>query len=280
MSSTFPDDGTSLVIDSGKPGPTLLVLGGVHGDETCGIEVVRAILTKTFAPVVPRGKLIVALANPFAIARGKRFVRCNMNRAFLPGVVCECDECGRARTLKVLLDQADVLLDIHASYTPASEPFLICEQNALPYVGAMPIGKVCFGFDDVQPGGTDYYVNARGKVGMCLECGYLADPRSTDIAFGCLSALLAALGEVPASDAIRPPPFFRAAFQYVSRENFVLRAPLADFEGVAADQLLGTDGGSDVRSPRDGAVLFAVDRAGAGEESFVFLDTNVSASTH
>src|SRR5581483_3304849 len=57
------------VIDSGKPGPTVFISGGVHGDEAAGAAAATGILKWQ----VTKGKLIVLpRANVVALAAHKR----------------------------------------------------------------------------------------------------------------------------------------------------------------------------------------------------------------
>lgn len=263
-----------FTIDSGRPGPTLLVLGGVHGDEPCGVELVERTASEPSAFAPRRGKIVCALGNPAAIAAKKRFVTHNLNRLFLPsdeGNPCTCPEHERARQLRPLLRSADVLLDIHASYTPKSEPFLICERNALPIVLGVPVPTVCFGFDAVQPGGTDYFMNAAGKIGICVECGYLGDA-SNDIAERSLLAVMRGMGMADGDgvgDAKKT--LLEATLLYVTRENFRVASPFADFDRVRRGEIIGHDGAEPVLAEDDASILFARDCGGPGEEAFVLL---------
>lgn len=263
----------SMLFDSGIPGPTVLVLGGVHGDERGGIKLVRDLLSGKNIPAITKGKLIAALGNLAAIAADKRCLEHNMNRAFInaPDIACACVECSRAKELTTLLDEADILLDLHASFTPGTQPFLICERNALPYVGAMDMPNVCFGFDAVQPGGTDYYANRIGKVGICVECGYLSEKAGVSIASNALASLLATMDMVGMPKPMVEKRCFQATCQYVSKENFTLRKPFEDFEAVKKGDVIGRDGHAEIRAPENGYVLFACNQREPRKESFVFL---------
>lgn len=272
---TLYDDRTMIRMDSGLPGPRSVVLGGVHGNERTGVDLVRSILAGAYRPDIRRGSCIAALANLPAIESNARFITHNMNRSLARDwPACTCAECVRSKVVRDLLDQADVLLDVHESYNPQSRPFVICERNALPIVRGLPIDTVCFGFDAVQPGGTDEYMNRNGKTGICIECGYLGNGNGNlaravaDAFFGVMNGF--------APRMVASQSFFQARFQYRVRSSFALAIPLADFEVVERGQLLGKDGGEDVRAPTAGAVLFASDEPSPGGEAFVFLEPVVA----
>ena len=54
-----------------------------------------------------------------------------------------------------------------------------------------------------------------------------------------------------------------------STDNFILSKPFADFEEIDAGQIIGTDGGKEVRSSKDGVILFAKNCDKLGSEAFL-----------
>lgn len=263
-----------MIIDSGRPGPTLLVLGGVHGDERCGVELVSSMMRRPQDFMPSNGKIVCAFGNPAAIKMNVRCVTHNLNRLFLPAEessACSCSEHERVAALRTLFASADVLLDIHASFTPQSEPFVICERNALELIRGIPPKRVCFGFDAIQPGGTDYYMNAIGKVGICVECGYLGDTPN-NVAERSLAAVMNNMGMWNFSDArVEAPAYLQAYQQYFTRENFRLAIPFADFDELNPESLIGYDGSKPVYAKERSKILFAHNCAGSGAEAFVLL---------
>jgi len=214
---------------------------------------------------------VAALWEFEAIRMHKRSLKHNINRMCVEGNACGCMECRRAMELMSLMDRCDVLIDMHASYTAATRPFLICERNPLPNIGPLLVPTACFGFDDVKAGGTDAYMNAKGKVGICVECGFLTDPASTEIARASLMALLRTMGMIAGDPADVPKELLQAEYQYVSKTNCILEKSFADFDAVTAGERIGTDGGVDIRAPKNGCLLFAADQKEPGKEAFVFL---------
>ena len=159
-----------------NPGLSTAIFVGVHGNEPCGIRAIENFFKHNS---IENGTVIVVFANPHAVEKNVRFTEFNLNRAFknideYPDEIKSTYEVQRAQELKKILEDVDVLLDIHSSTSIESEPFVICEQNAMTYVNAFPesFSKVVSGFDNLQPGGTDWYMNSVGKVGICIECGF------------------------------------------------------------------------------------------------------------
>ena len=257
------------------PGPTSLILAGVHGDEVCGVETFRKILSTLR---IEAGTVICMFGNPRAIEARTRFVETNLNRLFMPDTVLKEEqklsyEYTRAQLIKSYLERADVLLDIHASFTPKSRAFVICEPVAYTIVETLPVDTVVSGFDAVEPGGTDYYMNTLGKIGICLECGYIGDKKSYEVAENGLNAFLQTRGHVRTevrTTRIEQTYITVQTLYYAKSSVFRLTKRFADFETVPQGTAIGIDGTSIVKAPYDGVILFAQDTNKVGEEAFLF----------
>lgn len=93
----------------------LLVIGGMHGNEPLGIEIVRRLRKQ------PVGNVDAILANQSAVAKNCRFVDADLNRSF-PG------DCGskeyephRANELLKMCGNYDVVLDFHNTHCPGND---------------------------------------------------------------------------------------------------------------------------------------------------------------
>ena len=179
----------------------------------------------------------------------------------------------RAQLLKKYLDQADALLDVHASNTPNSNPFIICTAQAEKIIPYLPARIVVTGFDQVQPGGTDCYMNSQGKIGICIECGYLKSKKATDLAEKSILAFLQARGHLPKKQHSKKEKqkFIHMSSLYLTKTNsFTLSKPFADFEKIKKGQVIGTDGQKKITATTDGVILFARNREKIGDEAFLF----------
>jgi succinylglutamate desuccinylase len=261
-----------LELKGEENGPTSMILVGVHGNEKCGIEALRELLPSL---QITRGSVFIGYGNPSAVEQGVRFVDSNLNRMFKPlELLSEKDrgsyEYKRAQLLKDYLKKSGALLDVHASLTPNSQPFIICEANAKGVAEYLPIDLVVSGFDRIEPGGTDYYMNSIGKVGICVECGYVGDSGSTEIAKESILNFLKACGHLANDKEIRKQLHIEMYDIYKTKsDTFVLSKPFKDFEEISTGQIIGTDGGKEVRAERNSVILFARDRDQAGDEAFL-----------
>ncbi|HET6788668.1 MAG TPA: succinylglutamate desuccinylase/aspartoacylase family protein, partial [Aquabacterium sp.] len=110
-----------------QPGPRLIILGAVHGNETCGTRAIERLLhdLKHGALSLRCGLLtLVPVCNPLAYEQGRREGDRNLNRRLQPTVQPMAFEDHVANALCPLLAAHDVLLDLHSFHTPG-DPFVM-----------------------------------------------------------------------------------------------------------------------------------------------------------
>ncbi len=109
------------------PGPRLLVLGAVHGNEMCGARAIAQLIEEldSGALAIQRGTLtLVPVSNPLACQLKQRMGDRNLNRKMAPRAIPQDFEDRLANVLCPLLDAHDVLLDLHSFHTGGA-PFVM-----------------------------------------------------------------------------------------------------------------------------------------------------------
>jgi len=114
------------------PGPKLLVLGAVHGNEVCGAKAITQLLqdlnNREFA--IERGTVtLVPITNPLAYQLKQRTGDRNLNRNMAPSAIPQDFEDRIANVLCPLLDAHEVLLDLHSFHTGGAPFVMIGPQN-------------------------------------------------------------------------------------------------------------------------------------------------------
>lgn len=110
-----------------QPGPRLIILGAVHGNETCGTRAIERLLLSLGRgdTRLLRGQLtLVPVCNPLAFEQGRREGDRNLNRRLQPTEQPVEFEDHVANALCPLLAEHEVLLDLHSFHTPG-EPFVM-----------------------------------------------------------------------------------------------------------------------------------------------------------
>ena len=114
------------------PGPRLLVLGAVHGNEVCGTRAITQLLEDIDkgALTIARGTVtFVPVTNPLAYQLKQRVGDRNLNRNMAPSAIAQDFEDRIANVLCPLLDAHDVLLDLHSFHTGGAPFVMIGPQD-------------------------------------------------------------------------------------------------------------------------------------------------------
>jgi hypothetical protein len=212
------------------PGPRLIVLGAVHGNETCGTRAIERVLAELEAGQwqLQRGALsMVPVANPLAYANGTRNGERNLNRRLLPTDAPREVEDHIANLLCPWLAAHDVLLDLH-SFRGPGEPFVLRgpadnDGPLEPFAHAAAEGRLaeCLGPTRIVEGwmtvyaegaarrrargmtedaevsygiGTTEYMRSQGGYAVTLECGQHEDPAAPAVAYRAIRRTIALLG--------------------------------------------------------------------------------------
>jgi len=93
----------------------VLIIGGMHGNEPLGLEIVKLLKTK------PLDNVDALFANEQAIADNCRFIKNDLNRSF-PGKSSSKEyEPRRAAQILEIAKKYDVVLDFHNTYCPDND---------------------------------------------------------------------------------------------------------------------------------------------------------------
>lgn len=263
-----------ITLDSGKPGKTVTVIAGIHGNEICGLFAFSQIIPKL---KITAGKVHFVYGNLRAIERNQRQIDVNLNRIFKPDEELTEEEkksyeYKEAQRIKKVLDESDALLDLHSSRNKESVPFAIVGAQSVEIAQKMPFTFISTGWDIVEPGGTDDYMNRQKKINICAECGYNLDPAAVDTAKAMILTFLASLGSI--NKDIVPyrgdQTLIHAYYIYHTKtNNFQLAKVFSDFEKVTKGSVIGVDDAVEVRAPEDSYIVFALNRDTVGAEAFV-----------
>ena len=297
-----------------QSGPRLIVLGAVHGNETCGTRAIERVLGEldSGALRIERGLLtLVPVANPLAYAKGERRGERNLNRRLLPTDQPTEFEDRIANVLCPWLAAHDGLLDLHSFASPGRpfvmrgpadnsgtlEPFAhaAAEGRFAAHLGPTRIvegwmaayaqgaaRRRALGFaDDGDPSygvGTTEYMRSCGGWAVTLECGQHADPAAPEVGYRAIRQAIALLGL--ADIALAPPA---AEFERLRLTEVVDRQHQADrfvrpwrsFDAVCAGEHVGErHDGTPVIASADGHIVFPDASALPGHEWFYFAEAS------
>jgi len=266
-------------LDSGRPGPHVMVNALTHGNEVSGAHALVRLIEAGIAPA--HGRLTWSFANvaafeafdpaePFAA----RYLDEDFNRVWdretLDGPR-RSRELDRAREMRPLIDTVDYLLDLHST-SLAMAPMALCGRRdkglALARGTGYPAHVV---IDDGHAAGRrlrDYaFFDDPGdpRAALLVECGQHFAAEAPVVAIETTLRFLRHCGVIEATADAASQPRARPGAQCVvhvteavtvSSDDFAFTRAFAGFEVVAkAGTVFAHDGGRALRTPYDDCVM-------------------------
>lgn len=263
--------------DSGVPGPNVMVSAVVHGNEPCGAIALDWLLQADVRPV--RGRLTLGFMNIAAYLafdpadpNATRWMDEDFNRVWDTAVL-EGDrdsiELRRAREVRPVLDEVDLLLDLHTMQHKAPPLMMsgrhpkgkdLARQVGVPEKVVGDAGHAAGrrmrdygGFDDPSS----------PKAAVLIECGQHWEASAGDLALQATARFLEATGVVapglaaPFGEPAVAQQFFTVReVVTIQQETFVFSEPFTGGEVIAkAGTLIGHDGDTPVHTPFDDMML-------------------------
>lgn len=265
------------VAEANEAGPTVAIFGGVHGDELTGIEVVKQTLQGID---IETGRIFVALGNLAAIQAGKRHTGFNLNRAFRDLTPNELEvyddlpyELKRAQALNGILSVSDALLDLHDFADPNGPIFMITEDRGFDVARAIGAPVISNGWSTAEPGGSDYYMETMGRIGICYELGDKTKPMiNLERGLGARDRFLEQMGlrEKVSAPLFEDPRFIRNDRSvYMLPGDFRFARDFRTFDKLEEGELIAVNGETQYTAESGQVIIFPfVKKPAVGEEAF------------
>lgn len=245
--------------------PSIAIVGGIHGDEPCGVHAVERLISERPSVSEPV-KLVVA--NERAIESGRRYVDEDLNRAF-PGDETAASHEGRlaARLMDELA--GTLVMSLHSTRSHA-EPFAVVDhvtETSRRVVSQLSIGAL------VETGA---FADGRLRTGaetIEVECGLQGTQRAAENAVRLVREFLTATGALPGDTLTHQLPHFRLT-DTISKDSADRYEVFVDnFERVEpGDQFAAADGEPHVASDAFYPVLLS---ANGYEDVFGYTATKL-----
>ena len=227
-----------------EEGPSVIIMGATHGNETCGTEAIRRVMAELDSgerKIAAGSVTFVPVVNPLAYFKNERNGDRNLNRNLFPKIEPQDFEDRIANWLCPLLAQHDVLLDLHSFNAAHGEPFVMVgpvnnDGPLEPFVHAekeralarrLGVRRFVTGWMAAYGGGvqrrsrgnaaeletvlrygvgTTEYMRTTGGYALTLECGQHVDPKAPQVAYDAIINTLAFLKLIDAPEP-EPVPF-------------------------------------------------------------------------
>ena len=292
------------------PGPLLICIGGMHGNESAGILAIKEVLRlleieKDFNPGFHyKGSFVGILGNLPAIRKGERFIDRDLNRMLLPEELerisstseelwtsedRECIELVRAieAEKKKCTPSASLILDLHTT-TADGGIFTIAADDAMSRTLAKGLhAPVIQGFEEKLKGTTLGFFNKPQKDSYCIvfEAGQHYDPESVYRTAAAIVNCMRTIGSVDSRDVDHRhdgmlikmseglPKVTRLIFHYKisPQEEFIMNPGFTNFQPLKAGEIVARNEQGSVTSPVDGLMLMPKYQA-LGDDGFFVVE--------
>ena len=288
------------------PGPTLVVVAGVHGNEPSGVIALTRLLQELEAGTGdPGGRLVGLRGNCQALDLGARWIDQDLNRLWTEEQVdwirahpdpSQLD--GEIREQAQLLQIVDplvsttsggqlYLLDLHST-SGQSAPFsIVNHQPSSRRLGARFPVPMVLGLHDEIHGSLVSYFDSRGIPALGFEGGQHESKEAIIFHLAILRLAVVFTGILREEDC----PHFRQSMKALEqssrdlprahqvrhrhpvqpRDQFRMEPDLVNFQSVRKNQLLASDRTGEIRSPRPGRILMPLYQA-QGDDGFFIVD--------
>ena len=275
----------------GAAGPTLIAIGGIHGNEPAGVRALEVVLTELGKPGrgLHRGRFIALAGNRPALEAGVRYVDRDLNRIWTEGDEVEDVEARERSELRALLEAlrrespaSTLLVDLHTT-SGSAPPFVVVGDGrasrelalalAVPLVLALPTeirgtlvdhldraGWTNVGFESGSHLGLESVALATAALWLLLGVAGLLDPGDRRVVAARRHLEAAAEGFPRAVEVFHHHPI-------AAERQFRMRPGYRSFLPVEAGELLGTEGLDEIRAPASGQLLMPLYQR-AGSEGF------------
>jgi succinylglutamate desuccinylase len=279
-----------LRLKAAEPGPMLIVLGGIHGNEPAGLHAIEPLLERL---ALDAGDFVVLSGNRAALAQGVRYIERDLNRGWSDEAIASLGDSPEDEEQRGLLGAIEdaladargpvTFLDLHTT-SAEGHPFVVVGDDpahrALAHAFGLP---VFLGLVGKLSGALTPYLCTRGITALAIEGGQNDDEWSVVRHTAAIRIALVECGLLAAS-SLGPLNLSRKLLdnaredlpheiEIVSRyaitpeDDFRMEPGFSNIHPVRAGTLIARDRHGDIRAPEDGLVVMPLYQ-GQGDDGF------------
>ncbi len=299
LNATLEIDRIIGQVDGAKPGPCLIFIGGIHGNEPSGVFALHRVFQELRERKVEvKGSIIALAGNLWALERAERFQETDLNRLWTSGNVKRLEDGTFVPSNEDEKQQKELyyiiqnlfsskkgpfyFFDLHTTSSKTT-PFLTVNDSLLnrKFTRQYP-APIILGIEEYLDGPILSYINELGYVAFGFESGQHDDPASitNHIAFTYLSLVLS--GAI-ARESVhydryfqtlggRSGYFYEIYFRYQIKRNetFAMEPGFVNFQKIRKGELLAKSDNRPVFSHYRSLIFMPLYQA-QGEDGFFMV---------
>ncbi len=283
-------DRVIMDLRSDNPGPTLLIIGGIHGNEPSGVLALEQIAHyfKENNLSLDRGRLLALRGNRRALSEKTRFIKRDLNRMWLWDFKHQCpinptigepdDEYDEYCDLQFRIHQAInertgpiCFLDLHTT-SAESAPFIMIGDTLRnrDLVQGIPV-PIVLGVEEELDGPLLSYINELGHLSVGFEAGEHTAPEAVDAHAALAWVISHRLGliseqmNVPIDESIvklaelgaHLHDFYEVRYRHgiEPSDAFSMRKGYKNFQVVRKKEQIADDKNGPIPMPEDGRIF-------------------------
>ncbi len=272
----------------GKPGPTVVITAGLHGNEPAGTYALQRVFdTLTHGRLPLRGKVIGLRGNLAALARDQRFVTRDLNRGWTNAKIAELlrrdaqqddsEDAEQRELMGIFLGvfaeakEPVVFLDVHST-SAGGAPFVAMSDTLRNRRIAFAIpAPVILGLEETIVGTMLSFLDGLGHTSVVFEGGQNQDPNTIDNDEAAIWIALVAAGSLRESEVPdysrfvdhltrqtrEIPHVVEVCHRHAIRPNdeYVMNPGYTNFVPIKKGEVLAHDRQGEVKSAHDALIL-------------------------
>jgi len=297
-------------LEGKQPGPLVVFVGGIHGNETAGVEALKRVFRdlKGYEKEVT-GTIIGLAGNLAALEANRRYIHKDMNRIWHEDVMerlisAKREELNTSEMLESLELVATiehvknreyttkVLVDLHTTSSERGNFIVIPEdESEHPIVKALEL-PVVVDLEKYLEGTLLQYMHRRGFIAFAFEGGLMGTPEALELHTSGVWELIFATGcmarekapEIVANRAILKqlahelPAKVKVLFRHwvEPEDQFVMKPGFRNFDKIQKGQVLAHDVTGDICAPMAGLIFMPLYQA-EGNDGFFIVEPLLEA---
>jgi succinylglutamate desuccinylase len=293
-----------------EPGPTVIALSGIHGNEPAGLKAIKHIMAKLESNTADfKGRFLGLIGNIEALREQRRFIDEDMNRIWFTSIldkirrtpIDEVKTAERRETKKLLevidpiilneeSDQPVIFVDFH-TFSAQSGLFVIStrDERNVELLGQLRVPLI-FGIEKALHGTALKYVQNTGNIGFAFETGQHNTELAEHNASAGLLCLLVAAGCISASriedftnyydhlnkQTASLPHKVEFLYKHIIEpdDDFEMRPGFKNFDKIEKGQWLANDEHGKILAQRSGFILMPLYQNQGEDGFFIVQESN------